>query len=89
MNGMIYMIWDEYDVTDMVNMIVLVWYVLLCVLLWLCGIYVHGPDMNELHDSQDPQIWYELYDWKKTNRYEMIYLNDRDISMCCDDLHEW
>ena len=51
MNGMIYMIWDECDVTDMVNMIVLVWYVLFCVLLWLCGIYVHGPDMNKLHDS--------------------------------------
>ena len=50
MNSMIYMIQDECDIAIMVNMIVLMWYVLLCMLLWFCEIYVCGHDMSKLHD---------------------------------------
>ena len=79
MNSMIYVIRDEFDIAVMVNMIVLMWYVLLCMLLWLCRISVCGHGMNELHDRQDAQIWYEIHKWKKMNRHEMIYMKDRVI----------
>ena len=56
--------------------------------------------MNDLHDRQDEQIWYEIHDWKKRDRYDMNCMIERrwtdmkwftwmiEIWMYYD-LHEW
>ena len=89
MNGMMHIILDECDITAMVNRIVLVWYVLLCMFLWLCGMCKHGSDMR----------WLTCYDMMYMI-YDMTYMTDRlySYSMNCmieeneqtwNDLSEW